>query len=277
MGRKTKWLPRVLTPTDILRGEVIIRKYTAKKNHQIVRRYKRFCFLNCCSEEAGLQPWIGQMRTDGMSPGTVDTYLQTVVRASPVLSRSRSAASILRAVAAYHSHKGGRTHAPDIAQKTATTIFRQVKKKSPDFSCDLWVMIVSGLRPACIANVDHRDFALVARRFLKVKVRFGKGVRKTRKRREVSYPLSGLPPPPKTWKSMMAKKSYPLTCTANKMNKVLAEACKTLKIKRVTCGTFRRLFCKRIVPYCKKTGVSVSSMMIHQSEDMVGAHYNFDA
>jgi hypothetical protein len=72
MGRKAKWTPRVLTQNDCLRGEMIVRRYTTPKNVRVVKAFERFCFLNCLSPEAALQPWIGQMRTDGLEPGTVD-------------------------------------------------------------------------------------------------------------------------------------------------------------------------------------------------------------
>jgi hypothetical protein len=254
--------------------------YTSITNKSIIAKYKRFCNINGLSVEQGLTPWVGQMLESGLSPGTVDTYVQTVIKTLPVLNRSSEAHSIGHAAAAFHTHVGGRGHAVDFDQSVANKILDAVgtdyKEEAPIF----WTMMITGLRPSCMDRLFGEDITF-AEKFsephLRLKVRFTKGIRKTRKRREVFFPISNLPAPPERFIPKMKKKQHPLRCTAQKLNSTLKEICQKLKIERVTCGSFRRLYSKRIVPYCEQHHLKVSDMMLHGTDDMQKAHYLFDA
>ena len=108
MGRKAMWVPRRVSIDDIINGAYIVRAYTAHKNTAVVQKYKTFCMVNGLSLEAGLEAWLGQMTSDGLSPGTVSTYLQTVMNLCPILHRSTEARRICAAAEAFHTHRGGR-------------------------------------------------------------------------------------------------------------------------------------------------------------------------
>ena len=212
----------------------------------------------------------------GLSPGSVDTYVQTVTKALPMFRFNSAANTITHAVAAYHSHVGGRGHAQNISTEVALKIINDVDAESVPA---LWMMYVTGLRPSCLSRLWSDDISFIKKfgyAHLKLRVRFTKGIRKTRKRREIDYPLKDVPTPPKILKSLLKKKHCPMEMTAAQLNKILTKACTKLKINRITCGSFRRLFCQRIKPYCLMHKISVTDMMLHTSPDMVSSAYDFD-
>lgn len=280
MGRSAVWTPRRITTADRLCGEIIRATYTAKKNDKIEKAYREFCAINGLSAEAGLVPWIGQMHESGLSAGTIDTYLQQVVKSTPSICRSSEAHVVLSAVAAFHSHVGGRGHAPNLTQVEANRILAECERIAPLLAHHLWALMVTGLRPSCLSRIEKNDFEMT-RKFnqahLLCRIRLAKGIRKTRKRREVEFPLQGIRVAPRGFKKALRNATFPLASTPAKLNKVLSDACSNLKVKRITCGSFRRLYCQRIKPYCKRHNLTLSSMLLHASEDMARAHYDFDA
>ena len=280
MGRTSKWQPHVLTFSERLKGEMMRLRYTSTTNQSITKKYRLFCSINGLSLEQGLTSWIGQMLESGLSPGTVDTYVQTVIKALPVLNHSSEAFSVGHAAAAFHTHLGGRGHAPDFDQATVNKILDAVERDHEEEAPIFWAMMITGMRPSCLDRLFREDIAMVKRfsqPHFHLKVRFTKGIRKTRKRREIFYPTSDLHRPPQFFMSKMKKKLRPLSCTAQKLNTILKKMCIKLKIKRITCGSFRRLFSKRIGHYCEQHGLKVGDMMLHASEDMEKAHYSFDS
>ena len=280
MGRKSTWSPHVLTFSERLKGEMMRLRYTSTANKSITKKYRLFCGINGISLEQGLTSWIGQMLESGLSPGTVDTYVQTVIKALPVPNHSSEAYSIGHAAAAFHTHVGGRGHAVDFDQATAEKILDVVEKDHEEEPPIFWAMMITGMRPSCLDRLFREDIAMTkkfSQQHLHLKVRFTKGIRKTRKRREMFYPMGELHRPPRLFMSKMKKRLRPLSCTAQKLNATLKEVCSRMKIKRITCGSFRRLFSKRIGPYCEEHGISVSDMMLHVSSDMEKAHYTFDS
>ena len=263
---------------DIINSSILRAQYTAPRYTGIKRRYKEFCSLNGLSTENGLEPWVGQMLTDGLTPGSIDTYTQTVVRCSPELIHHSEAKRILAATAAFHSHFGGRGHAQDITDDAARKIVRQASALTPSLADQLWLMYTTGLRASCIDRLQGDSIKLTATSLI-LCIRFTKGVRRTRKRRQVIFPLKGLPKPPKSLTKTLRKnnsKRVLFPVTAAKLNEVLKAACKKLKLKCITSGTFRRLFSMRIAKHCEDNNIPKSDMMVHASSDMDRAFYGFD-
>ena len=235
--------------------------------------------VNGLSLEAGLEAWLGQMTSDGLSPGTVSTYLQTVMNLCPILHRSTEARRICAAAEAFHTHRGGRGHAVDMTPTEAQSIIKKAMKSHPEKAAELWMLLVTGARASCIDRLCG-DSVHLTPAFLTLRIRFSKGVRKSRKRRQIRYPLKGLPAPPAMLRNLLksrnSKKGHILAAKAGSLNKILAETCQALRTKRVTTGTFRRVFAQRIQPYCKENQIALSEMMVHTSDDMHKAYYTFD-
>ena len=276
MPRRATWEPRIVSANDIIRGHVLCAAYTAKSSWpQIVSRWSRFLQLNGMTAESALIPWIGQMREAGLSPGTIHVYVQEVIEHT-ALRNNAEARSVLRACECYHTHKGGRGHARDIDVRTACKIFSQVLADSDGtaeakiLNDSLWLIVVGGLRPSCVARLSP-DSVSITRQFLRVKIFLSKSDRKTRKRREIEVPRGGMPKPPigfakrqQNWRGKRLK-----VVTAAKLNDLLTRACSKLRIKRITCGSFRRMFARRM----KDLGFDVSEKMAHVSSDMARAYY----
>lgn len=276
MGRAPKWIPQVVNATDIVNGHTILAKYTSRSNTRILGKYKVFCRLNGLSPEDGLEPWVGQMVTSGLSPGTISTYVSTITQANHALSSSPRVRSLIRAVQAFHTHVGGRGHAPDVTPDVARQIASKAMKQHPELASQLWLLLVCGVRASCLDRLKA-DCVSLSKGYVTLQIRFSKGVRKLRKRRQVKYPLKDLPPAPKDFKRILTRRvHHPFPARASKINEVLRKACESMKLPTITSGTFRRAFAARIKPHCKKEGIELSEMLVHTSSDMAKAHYDFD-
>jgi hypothetical protein len=258
-----------------------MKKYAPKPNRRVLGKFQQFLKLNGMAPDMGLEACMGQMVRAGLSPGTIGTYVTTIVTSIPSLRNSSVAKRAMAAAQAYHTHKGGRGHASDIPQDIIEEVTKKINEMTPELGPSAWIAMATGLRASCIDRLST-DGILIrgsgAKRTLSLKIRFSKGVRKVRKRREVHYPLKDIPPPPKSLKRRLTggPLSTPLPTTAANLNAALAKACDSLNVKRFTSGAYRRAFARRIRPYCEANNLSVSEMLVHTSTDMVPAHYSFD-
>ena len=273
-GRTAKWVPRICNADDVVRGHVIMAAYTASGDiSSILNKFQMFCRLNGFIPEAALAPWMGQMKGDHLSPGTIHQYVRSVVL-NTGLRRSREARQALRVAEAFHTHKGGRGHARDISEEDALAIYSKAATDAEDHETQdaLWILLVSGLRASCIGRLCEDSITLTPTA-LNIKLFFGKSVRRTRKRREIKIPRRGLPGPPRGFATRAAKKNnfLPKKTSNAILNKALSEAAHSLKKPKVTCGSFRRLFARRM----KRLGLDVTEMMGHVSADMAKAYYLF--
>jgi len=275
MVREAAWTPRRIGKRDIINGSMVRAQYTPAKYHGIKRRYLRFCRLNGKTVEQGLEPWIGQMMSARLSPGSIDTYFHSVIRSIPALFNSMEARQLQAVTAAYHTHQGGRGHAPDVEDQAKRIISHAMMNS--DLANEIWVCYVTGMRASCVSHLQE-DSVELTRKFLTLKVRFTKGIRRARKRREVDFPLEGLVPAPKSFKKVLGGRSTKcvFNVSAAKMNLVLKKSCEHLGVKTITSGTLRRLYSNRITPYCKANNIPKALMMLHSYEDMDQAFYSFD-
>jgi len=278
MGRPRKWTPRPATRQDFMAGALIRGLYgpDEKLETRIRNDYKEFCRLSRLSADEGLEPFVGQMKNDGLDPGTIRNYALIACHGN----RSRVAYAMRKSVEAFHSHAGGRGHAVDQSTKVLTDYVRWAEKDGEPLAKVLWILLVTGQRPIDIHRIEERDLWR-ERGFLKVVARWTKGIRKIKHRRQVDYPLKNLMPPPKSLKlgariPKRKRQVYLYVNTSNQINAVMRDVAKRHKLVKATTGSFRRDFSERIKPHCKRLNISVKDMMLHRSEDMDAAHYAFD-
>jgi hypothetical protein len=126
-----------------------------------------------------------------------------------------------------------------------------------------------------ISRLRRRNIIHLNKRSLNVLFQWTKGIKKMKHRRELEYPLEDVGDAPvELLKLLKSKRSNDFLfdkLTPAMVNKQL----RATGIKeKTTTGSFRRLFAKRIRNHCAKKKISVSSMMLHISAEMVSGFYD---
>lgn len=267
MGRPRKWTPRRLTTADVVAGAVVLKKYgpDLATNERVRADYLKFCKLNRLTSEEGYEPWIGQMRNSGLSGGTIQTYMEAATQGD----KSTSAYVAMKAASALHANSLT-GHARDIDLATGVAIIEAAKAKAPGQAQQLWMLLATGQRRVDIHRLHPQSVKIQRKRKLTVKWMWTKGIRKIAHRREVTFPLEGLPDaPPELEQTLMSKKA-PFECSVAVLNRCI----KKLGYQATT-GSFRRLYSDRIEAYCKKNNIPKADMMLHRDDTMDKAFYKW--
>jgi hypothetical protein len=216
---------------------------------------------------------MGQMHNAGLSAGTIRDYIEFVTKGD------RSTESYVAKKASKAQHTDSITgHAPDITLQEASAIINRAKVEYPAEAEPLWMLLSTGQRRVDIHRLRPTSVKLTMKgrmKFITIKWLWTKGIQKIEQRRELSFPLQGLPEPPvdfeKNLQEAMKSKKAPYECSVAKLNGVI----KKMGF-RATTGTFRRLFSDRIEEYCNENNIAKEDMMLHASKKMDRAFYSFN-
>ena len=283
MGRPRLWTPHKITSAEEVHSFLLVKKYGTdpRLRQRLHSDYRTFRQLNphLRSHLQVLEALVGQMHHSGLEPGTVKEYAHIMDCFS---SDGTRAPEVLRVVDALATDRGGRGHATDIGEKEANAFGSLASRTGGDLNGAVWLMYVTGLRYGDVEKLwdDAMTFKPTARpQWLELKVRWTKGIKTTKNRRVVKYPLKGLAKPPKTLMAAAKKgkgRHRLFRCSYSRICEHLRGMCDSLRVKPITTGTFRRCFSRRIDSHCRKANIPKRDMMLHSSEKMDQAHYSFD-
>jgi hypothetical protein len=270
MGRIATWHPRKITHRDVIRGQAIRAAYgpNLRTEKRVKLWFAEFCRLNRASAEDLFLPFLGQMLNSGLSAGTAKDYMMMVTRCR------RSEAAYLARKSAEAHHTASRTgHAADVGLPHAQAVISRLSPGLIRSAC--WLMLATGARCTDISRLRRRNIIHLNKRSLNVLFQWTKGIKKMKHRRELEYPLEGVGDAPvELLKLLKSKRSNDFLfdkLTPAMVNKQLRA---TETNEKTTTGSFRRLFAKRIRNHCAKKKISVSSMMLHISAEMVSGFYD---
>lgn len=222
--------------------------------------------MNCLHPHSGPLLFAAQLLNSGCAAGTVKEYTLIILRGLPKTDLTMRTEKVVEKL-----HLDSATgHAPDPHSVNA---FDETIQPLEDENPELWLMRHTGARPVDVSRL-FADAVSVGSTTVSVTWRWTKGNRRIQHRKAIEYPLRSAPPASFKKKIQDAKRngSRPFaSVTAAKINKVLKESRSGL-----TSGSFRRVFSRRIRPWCHKTGTSVQAMMNHHNPTMHTAFYDFD-
>lgn len=280
MGRTPLWTPRPSTARDVIAGAAWVSRYgpCLETERRVVANFKEFCSLSHLARENAYVPYVGQLCNAGLSAGTISQYVKFVTRGD----HGDDAYCVRKASEASHADAVTK-HAPDISTEQAIQVIRALETEEEDQACAVWMMLATGARPADLQRLRGEAVKVTlingkrgvrVGSDLRVTWRWTKGIHKHSHRREMTYPLKALPSPPKRLSALLKNGPRPFTLSATALNKALKELAdkpSTPPIPRMTCYSFRRLFCEN----CRVQGLDVKKMMMHAADTMVAAHYSF--
>ncbi len=291
MGRSRIWTVHKTTLEDAIRAQILIDKYgpNLQLRQRLQADYKVMQKLHPALDHPALmQAMLGQMSVAGLDPGSIKEYLAIMDHFGPGGVR---AYAVTNAAEAYGTDRGGRKHATDICDEEARAIVTRALKLAAlkdatstilEGYAIVWLLYATGLRAVDIARL-WSDALVFSADTLSVVARWTKGIQRVKHRRTVKYPLKGLVAAPAAIKKfvlMRSKKRQRLFSRDASAYPAISNTLKSLvmdlKLAPITTGTFRRLFSTRIDAHCRANGIKKNEMMLHISEDMDKAHYQFD-
>jgi len=274
-----------MTINDSIRAKVLLERYGPDQRTVTRLRsdYELFKKLNphLSTHKQVLEGLFGQM-SESLAPGSCREYITIMDAFVPFPQR---AFHVVKASEAHETDRGGRGHAADLSAHDIDTLGRLACDGGTEIDEAMWLQYATGLR-----DVDTRRLWADALTFepanrpsrVKIQARWTKGIQKVQNRREISFPLKGLIPPPKQLvaRAVAGRKSKQLKRLFNhsyhQMKDRLSDFATEAGIATVSTGSFRRGFSRRIDGYCKTNGIAKVEMMLHVSSSMDKAHYAFD-
>ena len=283
MGRTRIWKPRQLSVDHTIRGHLLRSKYgpsvalqqRLKADYLFVKKVNP----KLVSHEKLMLGILGQMEVDGLDPSSIAQYITILDGFAPLGCR---APAVVKAAEAFATDRGGRGHAVDISDEEMEAFAKIATRRNDEEACIVWIFYATGIRAVDIRRLWEDAVFFTNKKTMTLLARWTKGIQKIKSRRHVEYPMPKIQPPKlllelatrrhKTPKRLFSSQA----ATYTSMSTTLKEYAATLKVDKITTGTFRRSFASRIEPFCKKHGIQKKDMLLHVSDDMDKSAYSFN-